>query len=104
MLGKERVFATLEGKKTDKLPWVPFTGVHAGKLLGYSAKRVSQDVDALVESALEVNRLYHPDGQPIMFDLQIEAELLGCELLWAEDAPPTVKTHPLSDTTEIPTY
>ncbi|MDY0287906.1 MAG: uroporphyrinogen decarboxylase family protein [Sphaerochaeta sp.] len=103
MTGKERVFNTLAGLPTDRLPWVPFTGVHAGKLVGYDAIKVSTDVDALVEAALEVNKLYQPDGQPVMFDLQVEAEVLGCELLWSEDSPPTVKTHPLGETTDIPT-
>ncbi len=102
MTGKERVLNTLEGLSTDVLPWVPFTGVHAGRLVGYNAKQVSTDVDALVDAALEVNKLYHPDGQPIMFDLQVEAEVLGCELLWSEDSPPSVSSHPLSDTTDIP--
>jgi uroporphyrinogen decarboxylase len=103
MTGRERVLRTIEGKSTDKLPWVPFAGVHAGKLLGYGAKKVSTDVDALVQAALEVNRLYHPDGQPIMFDLQIEAEILGCDMVWSDDGPPSVASHPLADTTEIPT-
>ncbi|HKL59865.1 MAG TPA: uroporphyrinogen decarboxylase family protein, partial [Sphaerochaeta sp.] len=78
MTGKERIFATLSGLPTDRLPWVPFTGVHAGKLVGHDAIKVSTDVDALVEAALEVNKLYQPDGQPVMFDLQVEAEVLGC--------------------------
>ncbi len=103
MRGKERVLNTIEGLPTDALAWVPFTGVHAGKLVGYNAKEVSTDVKKVVEAALEVNKLYHPDGQPVMFDLQVEAEVLGCELLWADDSPPTVKTHPLAETTEIPT-
>lgn len=103
MTGKERVFNTIGGLPTDRLPWVPFTGVHAGKLVGYDAIQVSTDVDAIVEAALEANKLYQPDGQPIMFDLQVEAEILGCELLWSDDSPPTVKTHPLAETTDIPT-
>jgi uroporphyrinogen decarboxylase len=37
-----------------------------------------------------------------VFDLQIEAEILGCELLWAENNPPSVKSHPLAKTKEIP--
>ena len=103
MTGKERVIRTIEGLSTDKLPWVPFTGVHAGKLIGAGAKEVSTDLDTLVKAALEVNRLYHPDGQPVMFDLQIEAELLGCDMVWADDGPPSVASHPLAETTEIPT-
>ena len=39
---------------------------------------------------------------PICFDLQLEAEILGCELQWAKDAPPSVISHPLADTDEIP--
>ncbi|MGM0432016.1 MAG: uroporphyrinogen decarboxylase family protein [Spirochaetota bacterium] len=104
MTGKERILAVLEGKSTDKLPWVPFAGVHAGKLTGHTAREVSQDADTLFHALQEVNSLYKPDGQPVMFDLQIEAEILGCKLLWAEDAPPTVASHPLENTDEIPDY
>jgi len=104
MTGKERISLTLSGQRADKTPWVPFAGVHAGKLLGYTAREVSTDIEKLVASQLEVNRLYRPDGQPVMFDLQIEAEILGCNLLWAENSPPTVSSHPLADTQEIPSH
>lgn len=102
MTGKERVFAAFKHEKTDTVPWVPFAGVHAGKLIGETAKTVYTDETALIRSLEEVHKLYRPDGQPIMFDLQIEAEFLGCDLLWSEDAPPTVTTHPLEGTDEIP--
>ena len=51
---------------------------------------------------LEVNRLYKPDGQPVVFDLQLEAEVLGCGLVWADDCPPSVSSHPLADTMTVP--
>ena len=50
-----------------------------------------------------MNRIYRPDGQPVVFDLQLEAEALGCELLWADKGPPSVSSHPLAGTREIPT-
>ncbi len=93
---------TLRHQKTASLPWVPFAGVHAGKLIGKTAKEVLTDETALFDSLLAVNKLYKPHGQPVMFDLQIEAEILGCELAWAEDSPPSVKTHPLSQTMTVP--
>ena len=102
MSGKERVITAFRHEMPDKVPWVPFAGVHAGKLIEESARTVYTDEEALVRSLEEANRMYRPDGQPIMFDLQIEAEFLGCELLWSEDAPPTVTTHPLEGTDEIP--
>ncbi|MGL6175021.1 MAG: uroporphyrinogen decarboxylase family protein [Cellulosilyticaceae bacterium] len=102
MSPKELLFATLKHEKVDKTPWVPFAGVHAGKLVGYNAEEVLTDSDKLLEALLEVNKLYKPNGQPVVFDLQIEAEVLGCELVWAVDGPPSVKTHPLEETTKIP--
>ena len=99
---KEILFATLRHEETDALPWVPFAGVHAGKLVGYHATEVLSEADKLFESLMAVNRLYKPHGQPVMFDLQVEAEILGCELQWAAEAPPSVRTHPLAQTTQIP--
>ena len=49
---------------------------------------------------MEVNKLYKPAGQPVIFDLQVEAECLGCDLVWADDAPPSVSKHPLEGTEE----
>jgi uroporphyrinogen decarboxylase len=104
MTGKERVLTTLAGNKADALPWVPFAGVHAGKLCGYNATELLQDADKLFASLMKVNEIYLPDGQPVIFDLQVEAEILACELMWAPDSPPSVVSHPLSDDFTIPDY
>jgi len=102
MTGRERIINVLEHKKTDKTPWVPFVGVHAGFIKGYTASEVLQDSDKLYESLMEAHKLYQPDGMPVIFDLQIEAEILGCELAWTDDGPPSVKTHPCEDEATIP--
>lgn len=102
MPNKQLLIDVLDHKKTEKTPWVPFAGVHAGLLKGYKAIEVLQDADKLFESLLEVNKLYKPNGQPVVFDLQLEAEILGCELVWADDGPPSVSTHPLADEMVIP--
>jgi len=104
MKSENVLYRTLCHEKTDLLPWVPFAGVHAGKLIGKTAKEVLTVETVLLDSLLAVNRLYKPHGQPVMFDLQIEAEILGCELLWAEDSPPSVRTHPLADTATVPCH
>ena len=101
-MGRDLVLNTLKHEKTDRVPWVPFAGVHAGKLKGYTGEEILKDADKLVEALLEVNKLYMPDGMPVMFDLQIEAEILGCTLLWAKDNPPSVRSHPLADEKSIP--
>ena len=101
-MGKELIFQTMRHEPAERVPWVPFAGVHAGKLLGYTAEELLTDGSKLLPSLLEVNKLYTPDGMPVVFDLQIEAEILGCELLWARDNPPSVKSHPLAGSAEIP--
>lgn len=93
---KEILFQTLRHEPTQQVAWVPFAGVHAGKLAGYDATEVLQDGDKLFESLMAVHKLYKPHGQPVVFDLQIEAECLGCQLVWAKHAPPSVASHPLA--------
>ncbi len=102
MQRKELLFATLKNEVTKRAPWVPFAGVHAGALIGANATEVLTNEETLVKALLEVNRLYKPDGMPVMFDLQIEAEILGCELVWSKDGPPSVSSHPLEDTMTVP--
>ena len=102
MQPKDLVLATLRHEKTEQVPWVPFAGVHAGLLLGYNAEEVLTDGNKLLASLLEVNKLYRPCGQPVVFDLQLEAEILGCDLVWTKDGPPSVKTHPLEENPVVP--
>jgi uroporphyrinogen decarboxylase len=102
--GKELLLATLHHEETAHVPWVPFAGVHAGKLRGYSALEVLTDGKKMFESLIEVNRVYDPDGQPVIFDLQVEAEILGCKLVWAENGPPSVASHPLDTHLDIPAH
>ncbi|MEG2002073.1 MAG: uroporphyrinogen decarboxylase family protein [Clostridia bacterium] len=101
-MGKQLIFDILQHKEVDRAAWVPFAGIHAGKLTGATAKEVLTDENKLFEALMEVNKIYVPDGQPVLFDLQVEAEILGCDLMWSEDAPPTVSTHPLESEAIVP--
>ncbi len=102
MRGRELIARVFEHAETETVPWVPFAGVHAGSLKGFSAGEVLQDGNKLLQSIQAVHEQYRPDGQPIHFDLQLEAEILGCRMQWVEKAPPAVVTHPLATTMEIP--
>ena len=93
-MGKELIFKTMRHEPTERVPWVPFAGIHSGKLMGYNAEEVLKDGDKRLLCLMNVALLYGPDGMPIMFDLQLEAEILGCDLMWAKDNPPSVASHP----------
>ncbi len=102
MTGKEIVLATLAHETPPRTPWVPYTGVHVGSLIDAPADELLRSADLLVRALREAHRLYAPDGQPVVFDLQIEAEVLGCGLLWAAKAPPSVSSHPLAAAKGVP--
>jgi len=102
MTPKEVLFKTLRREHVTSMAWVPFAGVHAGKLTGTDATTLLTDPDKLFEALMKVNALYRPSGQPVLFDLQIEAECLGCDLVWSKNGPPSVASHPLADDMSIP--
>lgn len=102
MTGKELIYKVLQHEEVPRPAWIPFAGVHAGKLKGYDAREVYQESDKLFESLMEVNKIYSPDGQVMLFDLQLEAEILGCTIKWSKDGPPCVMDNPLADSEEIP--
>ena len=97
MTGKERVLKAIKMEQVDRTPWVPFVGCHGASLLGINATEYLTSTENIIKGTNKAIELYHPDGIPIMFDLQIEAETLGCNLKWANDNPPAVISHPLAD-------
>ncbi|MCD6331838.1 MAG: hypothetical protein J7L89_01050 [Bacteroidales bacterium] len=97
MKGKELLINTIRGEETSRTPWVPFVGVHGGYLIGTTADLYLQSSELMIQGLSKAVELYQPDGLPVCFDLQIEAEALGCRLNWSPDNPPAVVTHPLAE-------
>lgn len=97
MNGKELIFKTLKNEVVERVPWIPYTGIHVASLNNISAETLLKDEKLLFQSLMEAHKQYTPDGMPVIFDLQLEAEILGCELMWDDKAPPSVRTHPLSE-------
>ena len=97
MNGKEILLATLRNEPAERVPWVPFVGAHGGALVGADAEAYLKSADLIVDGMREAARRYRPDGLPVVFDLQLEAEILGCQLAWAKETPPSVASHPLGD-------
>ncbi len=96
MTGKERILKTLNREPVDRPPWLPFVGCHGGYLLQKRADEYLKSADLLVEGLRVARERYQPDALPVMFDLQVEAEVLGCDLNWAAEVPPAVISHPLT--------
>jgi uroporphyrinogen decarboxylase len=95
IMGKEYIFKAFKREEIDRTPWVPFVGCHGGKLIGINAEDYLKSSTHMVNGLSAAIERYKPDGIPVVFDLQIEAEALGCELKWSESAPPAVISHPM---------
>ena len=97
MPNKQLLLKALRGEAIERPPWVPFVGVHGGALLGVDAAAYLKSADHIVAALKIAAERYQPDGLPVVFDLQLEAEILGCELAWAKETPPSVASHPLDE-------
>ncbi|MCF6333493.1 MAG: hypothetical protein L3J11_09445, partial [Draconibacterium sp.] len=101
MKGLELIKKAFALEKVERIPWVPFVGVHGGFLTGVDAETYLKSSKEVVKGVSKAIEEYNPDGVPVVFDLQIEAEILGCELQWAPHNPPAVVTHPLANGTKL---
>ena len=97
MTGKELVINAFKLIRVNRTPWVPFVGCHGAKLIGKTAKEYLKSTDYIVKGVREAIKNYQPDGIPVLFDLQIEAEALGCKLMWADNNPPAVVSHIINE-------
>jgi MtaA/CmuA family methyltransferase len=101
MTGRELIKRAMQREEVERIPWVPFVGAHAGALTGITATEFLRSSGNIVSGVSKAINQYNPDGIPVVFDLQIEAEALGCRLNWADDNPPAVISHPLLEGVQI---
>lgn len=97
MTRRELLMNAVHNEETPRPAWVPFVGCHGAFLIDRTATEYLHSSELIVEGLTKARELYDPDGLPITFDLQMEAENLGCGLMWSDDGPPTVTTHPLGE-------
>jgi MtaA/CmuA family methyltransferase len=97
MKGLELIEKAFGLQPVERAPWIPFVGVHGGYLTGTDAETYLKSADEIVKGISKAVEEYNPDGIPVVFDLQVEAEVLDCELRWSETGPPAVVSHPLAE-------
>jgi MtaA/CmuA family methyltransferase len=97
MTGKELILKAFRLEEVERIPWVPFVGIHGAKLIDVPGDKYLQSAELISRGAAKAVELYKPDGLPVTFDLQIEAEAMGCQLAWSTENPPAVISHPLSE-------
>jgi uroporphyrinogen decarboxylase len=98
-MAKQKLIDAYRGKRTEDPPWVPYAGVHCAFLINEPADKMLQDPELLAKGVVHTAKRYKADGIPLVFDLSVEANSVGCELKWWDDNVPSVQTHPCSDKT-----
>ncbi len=101
MNGKELIAKAMKLEPLSSVPWVPFVGVHGASLIGVDSESYLKSKDLIVRGVSTAIKNYRPDGIPVLFDLQLEAEALGCRVIWAKNNPPSVIGHPLTEGVDI---
>ncbi len=97
MTGKDLILKAFRLEEVERIPWVPFVGIHGARLIDVAGDKYLRSAELISKGAAKAVELYNPDGLPVTFDLQIEAEALGCQLAWSPENPPAVVSHPLSE-------
>ncbi len=101
MNGLELIKKAFALQPVERVPWVPFVGVHGGFITGVDAETYLKSSEKIVAGVSKAIEDYQPDGIPVVFDLQVEAEILGCRLQWAPHNPPAVISHPLAEGVQL---
>lgn len=94
-MGKQDVIDAVKGLPTEKVPWVPYSGVHSAYLIGEPADKYLKDPELIAKGVIFAAERYKADGIPLLFDLTVEAISMGCEHKWWPDNPPSITGHPL---------
>lgn len=97
MNSKQLVLEAIKNREVERIPWVPFVGCHAASLIGVDCETYFKSAEHIVNGVAKAYELYQPDGLPALFDLQVEAEAMGCRLAYAKDNPPAVASHVLEE-------
>ena len=90
MTGRERVLAMMEGRPTDRLPFMPITMMFAADRIGAKYARYARDHRVMVEAQLRVAEEFDVDTVSTISDPAREAADYGAEVEWFEDQPPAL--------------
>ncbi|PHV69643.1 hypothetical protein CS063_14570 [Sporanaerobium hydrogeniformans] len=74
---------------------------HVASLIKVDSEKYFKCSDYIVQGAIKVSSLYCSHRMPILYDLQLEAEALGCKLTYTKDKPPRISNHILEEGTKL---
>jgi MtaA/CmuA family methyltransferase len=95
-MSKQMLIDAFHGKSTPRAPWFPYAGVNCAFLINEKADDFLKSPQLMAKGIAATAKRYRADGIPLLFDLSVEANAVGCELKWWQDNVPSVSSHPCS--------
>ena len=95
-MAKQLLIDALKGKRTSRAPWLPYAGINSAFLINETADNYLKSPELIAKGVENSAKRYRADGIPLLFDLSVEANAIGCDLRWWPDNVPSVVTHPCS--------
>ena len=93
-MSKQLLLDATMGRKTEMAPWTPYAGVNCAFLIQENAETYLKSPELMAKGVSQAASAYQADGIPLLFDLSVEAEAMGCEVEYWTDNVPSVRTHP----------
>ena len=90
MTGRERIFALLDGKPVDSLPFMPITMMFACDRIGAQYRDYATDFQVLVEGQTQTAAEFDFDYVNIMSDPACEAADCGAPVKYFPNQPPAL--------------
>ncbi len=88
-------------KNAGYVPIVPLVGNPGAKLVGKTLKECLTDAAIQTSALVALYEEIKPDAMFVMMDLTVEAEFLGCDLIFSDNDPPAVSNPVLEDFSKL---
>ena len=88
-------------KKMGRVPIVPLVGNPGAKIIGKTLRECLTDATVQTSALVALYEEIKPDAMFVMMDLTVEAEFLGCDLIFSDNDPPAVLNPVLEDVSKI---
>lgn len=92
LTGRSYMVSALKRQYTDRIPITVLIGPYSARMTSYTVKDILTDARKSAEAHLAFYDRFQPDSLIVYNDIYLEAEAVGCELVFPEDNI----THPTS--------
>lgn len=95
----ERMNLVFNGKKPDRVPFVPSVYEHGAAVIGVTPSQASMDTDLMARATVDSFLVYGHDLITVGIDIyNIEAEAFGCSVKrFIDSSIPAIDVHPLGE-------